>query len=153
MVSWLVRLTLLAAVTMLLGACTKPSVVSGPEPVALPGDSPAASLLASAREARDRGELHAAGRYLERALDVQPGSALLYSEIAALRMDQGRAGVAEGLALRALRNAPDSDPQWRAGLWTLIAEARTRQGRGDAAEQARRRVSELQASGTRGEAQ
>ncbi len=143
MVSQLVRLvviTLLAA-ALLAGCGTRP-VEPEPEPVTLAKDSPAGSLLERAREARQAGELHAAGRYLERALGLQPGAPALYRELVELRLQEGRPEAAEGLALRALRRAPEN-PRWQSEIWDLIAEARARQGRTAEAMEARQRAREL----------
>ena len=121
----------LAGLVLLLGACSVRPVMP-PEPlppVEVADTSPAASLLAAADGARARNEYSAAGRYLERALSVsQSGEAtVLYRELAELRLAEGQPRAAEGLALRALREAPDH-PQWQAELWALVAEARDQQG-------------------------
>ena len=146
MAPWLVRLILLPGLIVLLAGCGLRPADPDPEPVpvALEEGSPAAALLERAREARENEQWHAAGRYLERALDLQPGSAVLYRELARLRLDQDEPGAAEGLALRALRQAPEAPPEWRAGVWELIAEARFRQGREPEAREAFRRAEELE---------
>lgn len=143
MVQGLVRLTVLAA---LLSGCTL-APVSSPtsEPVtaetALAG-SPALSLLHSAEQARKAGRLAAAGRYLERALGVAPNSSWLYQALAHLRLEQGNPGAAEGMALRAVRLAPDNDG-YRADLWELVATCRARQGDQSGADRARSRARQL----------
>ena len=121
----------LAGLLLLLGACSV-QPVAPPEPlppVEVAEDSPAASLLALADSARARNDFSAAGRYLERALSVsRSGEAtVLYRELAELRLAENEPRAAEGLALRALREAPDH-PLWQADLWDLVAEARDRQG-------------------------
>ena len=143
MVSPLVRLSLLLMIVLVAGCAVRPA----PEPVelvpvTLPAGSPAESLLHEARAARIRGETAAAGRYLERALALAPGSALLYRELADLRLEEGDPAAAEGLALRALHRAPDNR-QWQAGVWEMIAVARRRQGNDDGAEQAREQAAAL----------
>lgn len=145
MVPQLVRLTLLLALTAVLGACGLRPAEPEPEPVpvALPENSPGEALLERSRSAREAGELAAAGRYLERALGLHPRSALLYLELAGLRLDEGDDGAAEALAMRALRQAPEAPAEWRAEVWELIAEARFRQGREEEAREAFRRAGEL----------
>lgn len=113
-----------------LAACAvRPEITAPPEPVEIAADSPAASLLEAARAARSRGDLSAAGRSLERALSMGQGqdTTVLYRELADLRLEEGQPRAAEGLAMRALREAP-ANPAWRAELWELVAVARDRQG-------------------------
>lgn len=107
-------------------------------------DSPAQGLWRKARVSREADQLAAAERYLERALAIDPNSSWLYRELADLRLAQGDAAGAEGLALRAQRLAPDN-AAYRAGVWELIAVAREQQGKSAAAEQARARAKALYA--------
>lgn len=144
MVQGLVRLTLLAA---LLSGCalapTSPS--SNQQPVTAQTElagSPALSLLNNAEQARSRGDMAAAGRYLERALGVAPDSSWLYQQLARLRLEQGDAHAAEGLALRALRLAPDNN-DYRADLWELVGACRAQQGNQSGADQARQKAGQL----------
>ncbi|EKF75331.1 hypothetical protein A11A3_03204 [Alcanivorax hongdengensis A-11-3] len=128
MVQGLVRLTLLAA--LLAGCAMQPVQEETQAPVTaeqqLQG-SPALSLYEHARQARSQGNNSAAERYLERALTMAPDASWLYRELADLHLSEGDARGAEGFALRALRLAPDNDA-YRAGLWELVATARSRQG-------------------------
>lgn len=144
MVQGLVRLMLLAA--LLAGCAVAPSSQqSGSEPVTAKTElegSPALSLLHSAEQARSRGDMAAAGRYLERALGVAPDSSWLYQELARLRLEQGDAHAAEGLALRALRLAPDNN-DYRADLWELVGACRAQQGDRNGADQARQKAEQL----------
>lgn len=100
-------------------------------------DSPARSLWDSAVAARERNELAAADRYLERALTLAPDSSWLYRELAELRLRQGDAAAAEGLAQKALRHAPQGQPGYQSALWRLVATARARRGDEAGAERAR----------------
>ena len=86
------------------------------------------SLLGSAREAAAEGRLDDAAVDLERALRLQPQSAVLWHELALVRAAQGELDQAEALALRSNSVAGD-DAALRSSNWRLIAEAR--RGRGD----------------------
>ena len=138
MVESLVRtLILLWLLAGLLACALKPDPHTSVDypVVTLAEGSAAASLLSEARLARREGNLIAAGRYLERALGLEPTSPLLYRELADLRLEEGLPDQAEGLALRALRLSPEN-PHWQADLWAMIAVARHRLGLSERAEQA-----------------
>lgn len=145
MVSSHLRLIIVAGL-LALGACTVTPLAPQKDyaPVAIPDSSPAHSLLASARNARSRGDTGAAGRYLERALSMAGAgeATVLYRELADLRLAEDKPRDAEGLALRALREAPDN-PEWRAGLWELLATARQRQGNAEGSAAARAEADRL----------
>lgn len=148
MVQGLVRLILLTALfllTALSGCALTPTSQQNAQPVSAETElsgSPALSLLQRADQARSQGDLAAAGRYLERAMGVAPDSSWLYQSLARLRLQQGDAHGAEGLALRALRLAPDNN-DYRADLWELIATCRARQGNQNGADQARQQAEQL----------
>lgn len=129
MVPRLVQVVLLAVLAV--GCATRAPDFAPPlsVPVADPllASAAAESLWRAATEARTRGDLPAAARYLERASGVAPDSSWLYREMAELRLYQDDPVTAEGLARRALRLAPD-DPGYRSALWELIATARARRG-------------------------
>src|SRR5699024_6330784 len=99
------------------------------EKVEIDSDSPAYGLLQRAQSARQNGEYPAAGRFLERALTFAEPSeaAVLYREFGELRMAEGQSKQAEGMFLRALRDAP-KNYQWQAELWNQIKAVRTEQG-------------------------
>lgn len=145
MVQGLVRLILLTA---LLGGCAltpPPGEEAASEPVTAQTElagSPALSLLERADQARAEGDTAAAGRYLERALTMAPDSSWLYRALAELRLQEGNGHAAEGLALRALRLAPEN-PDYQADLWKLVATARTNQGNTEGAKQALERARAL----------
>ncbi|MDF1779883.1 MAG: tetratricopeptide repeat protein [Alcanivoracaceae bacterium] len=105
-------------------------------------DSPAEWLWQSGVQAREKNDLPAASRYFERALNVVPDSSWLYRELAELRLRQGDASAAEGLARKALRYAPN-DPSYQSVLWQLVATSRQRQGDEEGAERARREAEML----------
>jgi predicted Zn-dependent protease len=136
------RLVRLIGVLCLVGlaACSArpPAVVL---PMAMPAEDPlrgsaAESLWQQAVTARENNQLAAAGRYLERALYMQPESSWLYRELAELRLREGDPQSAEVMAQRALRLAPKR-PAYQAALWQLVATARTRQGNEAGADRAR----------------
>ena len=139
MVQRLVRL-MTALCLVGLVACTarapdtlQPMVMPAEDPLR---DSAAESLWQQAVTARENNQLAAAGRYLERALYMQPESSWLYRELAELRLREGDPQSAEVMAQRALRLAPKR-PAYQAALWQLVATARTRQGNESGAERAR----------------
>lgn len=100
------------------------------------------SLWQLAVSAQENNQLAAAGRYLERALHMEPNSSWLYRELAELRLREGDPQSAEMMAQRALRLAP-SKPAYQTALWQLIATARMRQGDTAGAEQAEAEVERL----------
>lgn len=147
------RLVRLIALTALLGGCAlAPPADQAPtgEPVTARTElagSPALSLLERADQARASGDTAAAGRYLERALTMAPDSSWLYRSLAQLRLQEGDAHAAEGLALRALRLAP-GNRAYQADLWDLVATARTNQGNAAGAKQAREQARALRTATT-----
>ena len=137
MVSRLVRLSLLCLV---LAACANRTQVQLPELDIPAGDpllsSPAESLWHQAVAARSKGNLAAASRLLERAVNLAPDSSWLYRELAELRLRQDEPAAAEGLARKALRLAGDNG-LYKSALWQLVATARHRQGDEAGAQKAR----------------
>lgn len=140
MVQRLVQITLLAV--LLAGCAVRPPDSGSDEPQAPMtaaqelDSSPALALLERSDQARSEGRNAAAERYLERALTMAPSSSWLYQSLADLRLSEGDARAAEGLALRALRLSP-KHPGYRADLWQMVATARDRQGNSEGARQAR----------------
>lgn len=143
MVQGFVSLILMTA--LLAGCALAPSSSQNNRPVTAQTElagSPALSLLHNAQQAEARGDLPAAGRYLERALGVAPDSSWLYQELAHLRLQQGDGHAAEGLALHALQLAPDNN-DYRADLWVLVAACRAQQGDQKGADEARQKADQL----------
>lgn len=145
MVQGLVRLILLCCLVGLAACSSRP--VNVPIPMEVPPGDPlrgsaAESLWQQAVKARETGQLGAAGRYLERALFLEPESSWLYREMAELRLREGDPESAEVMAQRALRLAPRR-PVYQASLWHLIASARARKGDTAGAERARREAEML----------
>jgi predicted Zn-dependent protease len=139
MVQGAVRLIVLLGVLSLAACAVKPGDMLAPMEMP-PGDplrgSPAESLWQMAVTAREQNNLGAAGRYLERALYMQPESSWLYRELAELRLREDDPQSAEVMVQRALRLAPPR-PAYRAALWQLLATARMRQGDEQGASRAR----------------
>lgn len=117
------------------------------ESVEISPSSPVYGLLQEARAARAEGNLAAASRYLERALNVAQlkEAAVLYREMGELRMAEGQAGSAEGIFMRALRDAPANN-SWKAELWEKIETVRKAQGNAEGAAAAAARAQQLRAS-------
>lgn len=116
-------------------------------PVEVSLDSPAYGLLQDARTARAKGNHAAASRYLERALNVaQPAeAAVLYRELGELRLAEGENRSAEGIFMRALRDAPANNG-WKAELWDKIETVRKALGNADGAAAAAERAKQLRES-------
>jgi len=130
---------LLLALMLLAGCAGRAPEVS--EPMAMPINDPlrgsaAESLWQQAVTAREQNQLALAGRYLERALMMEPESSWLYRELAELRLREGDPQTAEVMVQRALRLAPPR-PVYQSSLWHLLATARMRQGNEAGAERAR----------------
>lgn len=106
-------------------------------------DSPALALLDEADRARQQGDVSAAGRRLERALNLAPGSSWIYRRLAELRLEQGEPAAAEGFVRRALRHAAAAGPDYRASLHELLAVSLARQGDDDGARRARESAAAL----------
>lgn|SRR5699024_622467 len=116
-------------------------------PVEVSPDSPAYGLLQDARGARAEGNHAAASRYLERALNVaQPAeAAVVYRELGELRLAEGENRSAEGIFMRALRDAPANNG-WKAELWEKIEAVRRAQGNLEGAAVAAERAQQLRES-------
>ena len=139
MVQRFVRLILWSALLMLTACATR--MTDPLAPMSMPPEdtlngSAAETLWQQAVIAREQNQLSAAGRYLERALYMQPESSWLYRELAELRLREDDPKTAEVMAQRALRLAPKR-PAYQAALWQLVATARARQGNEDGAARAR----------------
>ena len=82
-----------------------------------------ASLVARADDQMQAGDLSAAAASLERALRIDARNAELWSQLAALRLEQGDFWQAAGLAAKSNSLASD-DLALQAHNWRLIARAR-----------------------------
>ncbi|RZU47198.1 TPR repeat protein [Fluviicoccus keumensis] len=111
-------------------------------------DVPAVQGLLVAADAHlQQGALEEAVTSLERAQRLAPQSASVYLKLAETRLRQGRAVEAEQLARKGLGFSRSGAQQ--AALWRLISLAAEKQGKADAAQQARQRADQLEAIGDR----
>lgn len=102
-----------------------------------------AQLLDTAHRQQRAGQHMAAASTLERALRIAPKDALLWHQLAGVRLAQGRWLLAEQMAAKS-NNLAGNDRQLIADNWQLIAKAR--QSRGDTAGALRAREQARQAS-------
>jgi len=147
MVQRVFRLIVLFVLVTALAACSGRMAMEQTAPTGMPKSDPlngsaAESLWQMAVTAQENNQLAAAGRYLERALYMEPDSSWLYRELAELRLREGDAQSAEMMAQRSLRLAPPQ-PAYQSALWQLIATARLRQGDSDGAARAQAEVAKL----------
>ncbi|APG28586.1 hypothetical protein A7E78_12480 [Syntrophotalea acetylenivorans] len=85
------------------------------------------SLLDRAHKQSAAGELEQAGASLERALRIEPRNALLWQELARVRLDLGLYRQAESLAAKSNGFAADNRTL-RGENWRIIGQARSGQG-------------------------
>jgi predicted Zn-dependent protease len=112
-------------------------------------DMPAVQgLLASAETRLQQGQLDEASTSLERAQRLAPQSAAVYLKLAEIRLKQGRVVEAEQLARKGLAFSRSTAQQ--AALWRMISLSAERQGKPEAALQARQKAELLEAQGDRG---
>lgn len=108
------------------------------------GNKAVALLWQQAEQARADGDTGAAIRALERAVEVTPGDAVLWSRLAELRLRAGEAGAAESLAARSNSMAPERR-LLRFRNWLIIEAARRAQGDEQGADAARAEIERLRA--------
>ncbi|MBN2871556.1 MAG: tetratricopeptide repeat protein [Halothiobacillaceae bacterium] len=87
------------------------------------------AVLALVRQADTRlkaGDLTGAQSTLERAVQIEPGNARLWLDLAQVRLARDQPAQAEQLALRAVEHAADN--QTLSAAWRLVAKARRAQG-------------------------
>ena len=126
-----------------------PVIVQSNKKLADGRDMPAVQgLLATANDHLRAGRLEEAASSLERAQRLAPQSATVYQRLAEVRLQQGRTLEAEQLARKGLSYAQGNAQQ--AALWYLVAEAAERQGKQDAAIQAKNKAMQLEMAGDRG---
>lgn len=108
---------------------------------------PAAVALAGQADAElSAGKPDSAASLLERALRIDSRDALLWQQLASVRLAQKRPAQAESLLQKSNALAA-GDRQLQARNWRTIAEARKVQGNASGATDARRRAAELEAGG------
>lgn len=112
--------------------------------IARPEPSRAVAVLQ--RRAADQqrsGDLDGATVSLERALRIAPEDAVLWHELAVVRMAQQRHDLVVQLAAKSNALADAGDKPLRSGNWQLIAQARRAQGDTAGARDAERRAAAL----------
>lgn len=97
------------------------------KPPAADYTAPAATLVAFAEQAQDRGDYGQAAASLERALRIEPRNAYLWNRLARLRFAQGQYGEAGDLAAKSNALA-GSDRALKRDNWKMVAEARRAAG-------------------------
>lgn len=102
-------------------------------------DGPVLALLTTAKQQQSGGDFNGAASSLERAQRIAPSEPQVLYRLAEVRLEQGDAAQAEQLAQKGLRYS-NGRPTLQAGLWDLIARARTQQGDTAGAQEAQRRA-------------
>ncbi|MFO7809045.1 tetratricopeptide repeat protein [Guyparkeria sp.] len=110
-----------------------------PEESSEPATSPAViALVQQAKQRRESGDLAGAQSTLERAVQIEPGNARLWLDLAQLRLAQKQPEQAEQLALRAVEHAQDN--RTLSAAWQMVAKARRALGDEDGAREAEERA-------------
>lgn len=100
---------------------------------------PVLALLTTAQQQQSNGDFNGASSSLERAQRIAPREPQVLYRLAEVRLAQGDAAQAEQLAQRGLSYS-NGRPTLQAGLWDLIARARTQQGNTAGAQEAQNRA-------------
>jgi tetratricopeptide (TPR) repeat protein len=103
-------------------------------------DGPVLSLLTTAQQQQGSGDLNGASSSLERAQRIAPREPQVLYRLAQVRLAQGEPAQAEEFARRALTYA-NGRPDLQNGLWSVIAQAKDRQGDSAGAALARQKAS------------
>ena len=112
-------------------------------PVAISGrKNAAAHLVRSARRKVSAGKLSSAAGMLERAKNIDPENAVIWSNLADIRFRQGQYRDAESLALRSNSYA-GSDRKLKRYNWQLIVKARAARGDKEGAARAQEKLKSL----------
>jgi len=101
------------------------------------------ALLDQAEQQANAGELESAAASLERAIRINPRSAVLWYHLATLRLSQGESAQAEQLAVKSNSLASGNAAQ-QARNWRLVAQARRQQNNPGGAAAADDRAAELE---------
>lgn len=110
---------------LILAGC---AVLQPEPPRPAPSQNPAVvALLSRAHDQSAAGQLEQAGANLERALRIEPHNALLWQELARVRLDQGLYRQAQSLAAKS-NGLAAQDRTMRAENWQIIGQARSAQG-------------------------
>ena len=132
-----------APVTTQTPAVVSPAQERAREPAVSRQPPAVLALLEHAQQQANDGDLESSAASLERAIRINPGSAVLWYHLATLRLAQGEARQAEQLAVKSNSLAPGNTVQ-QSRNWTLIAESRRQRGDSKGANAAERRARELE---------
>ena len=132
-----------APVTTETPAPVAPAKEQARAPVASRQPPAVVALLEHAEQQANDGDLESSAASLERAIRINPGSAVLWYHLATLRLAQGEALQAEQLAVKSNSLAPGNMVQ-QSRNWTLIAESRRQRGDSKGAGLAEQRARELE---------
>lgn len=139
------------------GSAPPPAVTDGADDVQIAAYTPPAQpqvarpqpkravtvLMQRAEEQRRGGDLDGATVSLERALRISPEDAVLWHELAEVRMAQKQHHLVVQLAAKSNALAGPQDYGLRSSNWRLIADARRAQGDTSGARDAERRANSL----------
>jgi predicted Zn-dependent protease len=100
------------------------------------------ALLDQAETYHRSGDIDNEAATIERALRIDPKNASLWSRLAAVRLEQGRPGQAEQLALKSNALAGE-DTVLQARNWRLVARARWSVNDGSGARAAEKKAGDL----------
>jgi len=131
-----------APVTTEMPAAVAPAQEKAREPAVSRQPPAVVALLEHAEQQANDGDLESSAASLERAIRINPGSAVLWYHLATLRLAQGEALQAEQLAVKSNSLAPGNTIQ-QARNWTLIAESRRQRGDSKGAGLAEQRARKL----------
>ena len=95
-----------------------------------------------ARQKADQGKLNQAAALLERALRIQPRDALLWNQLADIRLRQKRYPQAESLARKSISLA-GQQTELKVRNWRMIATARQQSGNSKGAKKALQQAEQL----------
>jgi predicted Zn-dependent protease len=136
------RLLVVVAALGIGGCATTPRGV--PEVVSMPvsENTAVAALVSQARVDLEAGRRDRAAAAVERALRIEPRNAMLWHELARVRMADGQYPQAEQLAAKSNSFAAANKPL-KAANFRLIAEARAARGDSEGSRAARDKAAEF----------
>lgn len=137
------RVLVLAAVVAIGGCATAPRGVPEVASTPVSDNTAVAALVSQARVDLEAGRRDRAAAGVERALRIEPRNALLWHELARVRLADGQYPQAEQLAAKSNSFAAANKPL-KAANFRLIAEARAARGDSDGARAALDKAAEFE---------
>ena len=111
-----------------------------PEPAREPVLGPASRALVSQAQSQLAAKNYAvAAASIERALRIEPGNPLLWTELGKVRLVEGNYVQAENMGRKAVAMAVNA-PRAQSDAWALIAESLRARGRNSEAQEAQARA-------------